>query len=368
MSGRPSARATVSHVCKFWPPPCRRTSSGADAPHTMALTAWPSTASYERRMTVGGASNGKLASAALSAACRTRRNRLLRSSVTSADWLILVSRRGLLHLPEHHPHLHDRCVVFIERAAVEPQHLSLRCLADCHNLSRNSICPVEKHRAREKVNLDCTKQANVRTHRLPDAIEHMRIEQAHHCRRRSNWPAPWRDGGVPVQRLGHPAAADHRSLFITINGSLAVAERLSWPKRLEYAQFRGINWAQITAAQSRWRACIAACRGAFGNQGFAGRRSPSPNLAGDLAILRPLEPCLNRFAVGRRMPEVEREASCFEPAAPEGLEQDRRELIHVDAASYCSAPEPQCGSCRIVVNAAYDRRGQVARPPDWAGD
>ena len=55
-SGRPRARATVSHVWAFWAPPCRSTSSGGPSPHTSALSRRPGSTSTDSRRTTGGPS------------------------------------------------------------------------------------------------------------------------------------------------------------------------------------------------------------------------------------------------------------------------------------------------------------------------
>ena len=65
-SGRSSARATVSHVWAFCPPPWTSTSSGGPSPQTRALTRRPGATSTDSRRTTGGPSNGRPASSAFS--------------------------------------------------------------------------------------------------------------------------------------------------------------------------------------------------------------------------------------------------------------------------------------------------------------
>ncbi len=64
--GRSRARATVSQVWAFWPPPWMKTTSAGPVPHTSALIRRPGATSTNSRRTVGGPVQGSPTSLAFS--------------------------------------------------------------------------------------------------------------------------------------------------------------------------------------------------------------------------------------------------------------------------------------------------------------
>jgi hypothetical protein len=114
-----------------------------------------------------------------------------RGRPSRAGRLLLVQRRGLLHLPHHHPHLSNYLpalttppalatpTVLAQGAAVEPQDLGLRCLAERGHLAGHLVAAVQEHRPGGEADLDRAEKPHPRAERSPEVGQQVAVQQVH---------------------------------------------------------------------------------------------------------------------------------------------------------------------------------------------